>query len=65
MLKPLLDIEHLGTELNIPISHKIIEAHDGRLDIRSVGNVDSFIISLPIAESRDAAVPSEGGHRNG
>ncbi len=64
-LKPLLEIEHLGTELNIPISHKIIEGHEGSLDVISQGDVESFIIRLPIVENRDAAVSTEGGHVNG
>jgi nitrogen-specific signal transduction histidine kinase len=61
LLKPLLDIEHLGTELNIPISHKIIEAHEGSLDIRSFDKLHSFIIKLPLVERRDAQVSSEEG----
>ncbi len=65
LLKPLLDIEHLGTELNIPISHKIIEAHDGSLDIRSFDNINSFIIKLPLVENKNVQVPSEGGRASG
>ena len=65
LLKPLLEIEHLGTELNIPISNKIIEGHDGTLDLISDGDIDSFIIRLPIVENRDAAVSTEGGRVSG
>ena len=65
LLKPLLEIEHLGTELNIPISHKIIEGHDGSLDLVSEGDMDSFIIRLPIVENRDATVSTEGGRLSG
>jgi len=65
LLKPLLEIEHLGTELNIPISNKIIEGHEGSLDLISEGDTDSFIIRLPIVENRDATVSSEGGRVSG
>jgi nitrogen-specific signal transduction histidine kinase len=65
LLKPLLEIEHLGTELNIPISNKIIEGHEGTLDLISDGDIDSFIIRLPIIENRDAAVSTEGGRIRG
>ena len=65
LLKPLLEIEHLGTELNIPISHKIIEGHDGSLDLVSEGERDSFIIRLPIVENKDGKVSTEGGHLSG
>jgi nitrogen-specific signal transduction histidine kinase len=65
LLKPLLEIEHLGTELNIPISHKIIEGHNGSLDLISEGDMDSFIIRLPIVENRDAKVSTEGERLSG
>jgi nitrogen-specific signal transduction histidine kinase len=65
LLKPLLEIEHLGTELNIPISNKIIEGHEGSLDLISERDTDSFIIRLPIVENRDATVSSEGGRVSG
>lgn len=65
LLKPLLEIEHLGTELNIPISHKIIEGHDGSLDFISEEDIDSFIIRLPIVEKRDSTVSTEGGRVSG
>lgn len=47
LLKPFLDVDHLGSELNVPISHKIIEGHGGRLDMKSEGIINSFMISLP------------------
>jgi nitrogen-specific signal transduction histidine kinase len=65
LLKPLLEIEHLGTELNIPISHKIIEGHNGSLDLVSEGDMDSFIIRLPIVENKDTKVSTEGGRLSG
>ncbi len=65
LLKPLLDIKHLGTELNIPISHKIIEGHGGVLDIRSGAGLNAFIITLPILDRRSTNISIEGGHING
>jgi two-component system, sporulation sensor kinase E len=52
LLKPLLDIDNLGTELNVPISHKIIEGHKGSLDIKSENGNNIFIIRLPGIERR-------------
>ena len=52
LLKPLLDIDNLGTELNVPISHKIIERHKGSLDIKSENGNNIFIIRLPGIERR-------------
>jgi nitrogen-specific signal transduction histidine kinase len=49
LLKPLLDIDNLGIELNIPISHKIIEGHGGSLSIKSEKGSNSFIIKLFLA----------------
>ncbi len=65
LLKPLLDIKHLGTELNIPISHKIIEGHGGSLDIKSAEGINTFIIKLPILERRSANISIEGGRISG
>jgi nitrogen-specific signal transduction histidine kinase len=62
LLKPLLDIDHLGTELNIPISHKIIEGHNGELDIKSEEGVNAFVIKLPIVDRRSSKVSVKGGH---
>lgn len=50
LLKPLLNIDNLGGELNIPISHKIIEEHNGNLSIKSENGTNIFIIKLPIIE---------------
>lgn len=61
-LKPLLDINHLGTELNVPLSLKIIEGHQGRLDIKSEDDINTFIVTLPVIGSRKAEVSIEGGH---
>jgi nitrogen-specific signal transduction histidine kinase len=65
LLKPLLDIKHLGTELNVPLSHKIIEGHGGSLDMKSEDGIDAFIIKLPIHDRRSADVSVEGGHTGG
>jgi len=56
LLKPILDIDHLGTELNIPISHKIIEGHDGSLMFRNVEGMNAFVIRLPIFERRTSHI---------
>ncbi len=52
LLKPLLDIDHLGTELNVPISHKIVEAHDGSLVVSNEGDINIFVIKIPIIDRR-------------
>lgn len=65
LLTPLLDIKHLGTELNIPISHKIIEGHGGILDIKSGDGLNTFIIKLPILDRRSANISIEGGRISG
>ncbi len=62
LLKPLLDIDNLGKELNVIISHKIIEGHKGSLDIRSEGGSNTFSIKLPSIDRRSAAIPIEGEH---
>lgn len=64
LLKPLLDIKDLGSELNIPISHKIIEGHNGTLDIRRSDGVNSFVIRFPVAESKNPSISIEEGHVN-
>ncbi len=65
LLKPLLDIDHLGTELNLPISHKIIEGHDGSLDVKRSGEFNTFTIKLPVVDRRSANVSAEGGRVRG
>jgi PAS domain S-box-containing protein len=56
LVKPLLDVDHLGSELNIPISNKIIEGHSGRLDIDRDGDTNRFIITLPIVDRRGTRI---------
>jgi nitrogen-specific signal transduction histidine kinase len=65
LMKPLLDIKHLGTELNIPISHKIIEGHGGSLDVKSGDGINAFIVKLPILERRSSIISIEGGRISG
>ncbi|MEW6600105.1 MAG: histidine kinase dimerization/phospho-acceptor domain-containing protein [Nitrospirota bacterium] len=65
LLKPLLDIKHLGTELNIPISNKIIEGHGGSLDMKSGNGLNTFIIKLPILDRRSTNISIEGGRISG
>ena len=50
LLKPLMDIDKLGAELNIPISQKIIEGHAGSLSIKSEKGNNSFIIKLIVVD---------------
>jgi nitrogen-specific signal transduction histidine kinase len=59
LLKPLLNIDNLGTELNIPISHKIIEGHGGSLSIKSENGSNSFIIKLFTADASKTMVSVE------
>jgi nitrogen-specific signal transduction histidine kinase len=65
LLKPLLAIKNLGTELNIPISHKIIEGHNGSLDIKSKEGLNTFVIKLPITETKGDTISFKGGHISG
>ncbi len=65
LLKPLLDIKNLGTELNVPISNKIIEGHGGSLDIKSKEGINTYLIRLPILDGRGATVSYEGGCESG
>ncbi|MBI4682910.1 MAG: GAF domain-containing protein [Nitrospirae bacterium] len=62
LLKPLLDINHLGTELNVPLSHKIIEGHGGHLDMKNEGDINIFIFTLPVVDSRDINVSIGRSH---
>src|SRR3990170_2435762 len=52
LLKPLLDINNLESELNMPISHKIIEGHNGSIDIKNADNNNTYIIMLPTLDRR-------------
>jgi len=59
LFKPLIDINNLGTELNVPISHKIIEGHNGTIDIKSEGNINVFIIRLSAVDMRSSSVMAD------
>ena len=59
LLKPLLDINSLGTELNLPISHKIIEGHKGGINIESENGTNTFIIDLPSIDRRFLTPPAK------
>lgn len=65
LLKPLLDINNLESELNMPISHKIIEGHNGSIDIKSADNSNTYIIMLPTLDRRSALNPLEEKHISG
>ncbi|MBI5208290.1 MAG: PAS domain-containing protein [Candidatus Firestonebacteria bacterium] len=47
LLEPLLNIDNLGAELNIPISYKILDEHNGTLNIKSENGKNVFLIKLP------------------
>lgn len=64
-LKPILDIDNLGTELNIPISQKIIEGHNGTLEIKSQDENNIFIVKLPLSEISGTEIPIERGQLHG
>ncbi len=59
LLRPLEDIKSLGSELNVPISHKIIESHNGTFDIKSENGTNAFIINLPGIDRRAPGVHIE------
>jgi nitrogen fixation/metabolism regulation signal transduction histidine kinase len=65
LLKPFSDIKNLGSELNVPISNKIIEGHGGCLDIKSKEGINTYIIKLPILDRRGATVSFKGGYIDG
>ncbi len=65
MIKPLLDINDLGAELNLPISHKIIEGHHGSIDLKSEGDTSTYLIRLPVIDRRSSQESFEGGHYSG
>lgn len=59
LLKPLLDINNLGTELNVPTSLKIIESHKGSLEIKSGNGNNIFAVRLPGIERRSPEISAE------
>ena len=65
ILRPLLDINNLGSELNMPISHKIIEGHNGSIDIKNADGSNAYIIMLPTLDRRSALNPLEEKHISG
>ncbi len=64
-LRSLPEFDNLGSELNIPICHKIIKGHGGTLDIRSEDSVNTFIISLPVFYSGNDTLSVKGGFIRG
>jgi len=65
LLNSLFDIRDLGADLNLPISNKIIEGHNGTLDIRSAEGINTFVIDLPLLEESSASERFEGGRISG
>ena len=51
-----------GTGIGLALSHKIIEAHDGTIEVRSPpGAGASFVVSLPVTEPPGAADSADDG----
>lgn len=61
IFRPLTEVDDLETELNIPISHKIISGHNGSLDISSEEGGNFFIINIPAIERRSTSSESDKG----
>lgn len=65
LLRPLFEIDILSSELNLPISRKIIEKHKGSLDISTGKDSNAFIIKLPVIDGEAAKISINGGELNG
>ena len=65
LLKPLFEIDSLTSELNLPISRKIIEKHKGSLDIKTGKNGNTFVVRLPSINGQGAKVSINGGELDG
>ncbi|MCK5506770.1 MAG: hypothetical protein KAJ10_16515, partial [Thermodesulfovibrionia bacterium] len=65
LLRPLYKIDILSSELNLPLSRKIIEKHKGSLDIRTGKDGNTFIIKLPSIDGQAAKISINGGELNG
>lgn len=59
LLKPLLDIDAFGIELNVPISQKIIEDQNGTLTIESSSKGNALVITLPTTTKTDIPVQKD------
>ena len=53
---PFLDMNHLGSGLNVPLCQKIIEKHGGTLEIRNDNGLNAFVVTLPLL---NISVPGE------
>lgn len=67
IFRPFYSLRPGGTGLGLPTTRKIIEAHDGTIDVQSaVGRGTRFAIRLPLAEKAsgvsDDPGPSHRGH---
>ena len=60
LLRPLFEIDILTSELNLPISRKIIEKHKGSLDISTGKDGNTFIIKLPAIDGEAAKISING-----
>lgn len=63
LLRPLLDIDAFGIELNVPISHKIIEDLHGTLSITSSKEGNALVITLPTTKKSGTSM--KDGHSHG
>jgi nitrogen-specific signal transduction histidine kinase len=61
LLKPMTEIQSLTSELNIPISRKIIEKHKGSIDIVSEESANTFVIRLPAIDGKTAGISINEG----
>lgn len=64
-LGPMSDEEIIFSDLAIPISRRIIEKHEGSLDIRTEKNGNTFIITLPSLEANSATISVKEGEPDG
>ncbi|WP_274365651.1 ATP-binding protein [Paenibacillus thermotolerans] len=54
LFEPFFTTKENGTGLGLPITHKIIQDHGGKVDVRSaIGQGTVFSIMLPLAKSED------------
>jgi nitrogen-specific signal transduction histidine kinase len=64
LLKPMTEIQSLTSELNIPISRKIIEKHKGSIEILSDKSANTFVIRLPSIDGKTANISINEGEVN-
>ena len=50
-----------GSGLGLAIVRKVVDAHDGRIDIQTGGNGTRFQVTLPVSGANDWFVPRRRG----